>query len=400
MKIRYALFVVFFAIQFFLFEDARAEITQKEAVQRCFRAVVKIESVKIGESSESSSGSGFFISPTDVLTAAHVVGDIPKTADEFRTVYADVDLKRRNIFVVKEGKRYRAKVLWRDPSIDVAVIRLVEPILGSAPLIIGDSNAVTVGDRVVACGHVFGLQYQTVTGGHITAIRQFNGLASYEDYFQTDATINSGNSGGPLLSLETGENIGIVNSTVGGDNNGFAIPSNIFTSVSASNPKGTLRRSWLGIKFPIEELVLSDDFQGQFFLYKILGKENKILRGIQTELVSSLKGVLITDLIATLEEPYFDALHENAKNMLVASFSDLQSPARRAGLMAGDIIRRFDGKVIKTSRDFLYALFMSEPYKAISIHVIRVREDGTSEELDLIATPIVRIPESVRKDSY
>ena len=398
MKTHYALFV-FMAIQFFLFDDARAEITQKEGAQYCSRAVVKIESVKIGESSVSSTGSGFLFSSTDILTVAHVVGDIPTTADEFRMVYADGDIDRRNLFVVKNGKRYRSKVLWRDPSIDIAVIRLAEPIPDSVPLTIGNSDATVVGDRVVVCGHVFGFQHQAVTGGHITAIRQINGVVSYEDYLQIDATVNSGNSGSPLFSLETGECIGIVNSVIQ-DNTGFAIPSNLFATVSASNPKGTLRRSWLGIKFPIEELILSDDFQGRFVLYKILGKEDNILRGIQAELESSFKGVLITDIIATLEEPYFDALHENAKNMPIASFSDLQSPARRSGFIVGDIIRRFDGRIIKTSRDFLYALFMAEPYKAISIHIIRVREDGVSQELDLIATPIVRIPESVRKNSY
>ncbi len=165
----------------------------------------------------SGEGSGFFISPDGyILTNNHVVQDAIK-------------VKVYNI----DKTEFTAKIIGTDPKTDLALLKIN---VKNVPFIeLGDSSAEEVGEWVLAIGNPFG-QDLTVTSGIISAKGRQLGLAQYEDFLQTDAAINMGNSGGPLINMK-GEAIGI-NSTIlspssGNIGIGFAIPSNMAKKVVA-----------------------------------------------------------------------------------------------------------------------------------------------------------------------
>lgn len=170
----------------------------------------------------------------NILTNNHVVGE----AREITVLLAD-------------GKKYPAKLMGADPKTDLAVIRIP----GKDPLphvTFGDSDAVAVGDWVVAIGHPRGLD-QTVTQGIISA-KHRGGITdpgSYQDFLQTDAAINPGNSGGPLLNLRgevIGVNAAIVSESGGFEGIGFAIPSNMALHIAKMLiTSGKVERGWLGV---------------------------------------------------------------------------------------------------------------------------------------------------------
>jgi serine protease Do len=180
-----------------------------------------------------SLGTGFLIDKGVVVTNHHVVAG----ATEIRVRTSD-------------GKEYKAQVLGSDPRTDLAVI-----LMDGAPpypaLVLGDSDAVQVGEWVVAIGNALGLS-STVTAGIISAKGRsdvpLQGGVRYADYLQTDASINPGNSGGPLLNLR-GEVIGI-NAAVSreGQGIGFAIPINMAKAIVPQlRTSGKVERSWLGV---------------------------------------------------------------------------------------------------------------------------------------------------------
>ena len=147
-----------------------------------------------------------------------------------------------------DDTKYSAKVIGKDPQLDIALIKIDAQGLPTAPL--GDSDRLEVGEWVVAMGNPFGLD-STVTSGIVSAKERHIGQGPYDSFIQTDAKINPGNSGGPLINMraevvginstlfsETGENMGI----------GFAIPINMIKEILPQpKDKGKVTRGWMGV---------------------------------------------------------------------------------------------------------------------------------------------------------
>jgi serine protease Do len=177
-------------------------------------------------------GSGFIIDSSGiVLTNNHVV----EGAVDIRVTLMD-------------GREFEAEVLGTDPLTDVAVIKLKGQSLKDVPVVrLGDSDAMRVGDWVMAIGDPFGLS-SSVSVGILSAKERDIQAGPYDDFLQTDAAINPGNSGGPLFNMN-GEVIGINTAIVGGGAGiGFAVPSNLVKALLPMLEKeGTVTRGWLGV---------------------------------------------------------------------------------------------------------------------------------------------------------
>ena len=234
-------------------------------------------------------GSGFIIDKKGiVVTNNHVI----QGADDI-------------IVSVNGSTEYEAKVIGTDPYMDLAVLQIISE-EKFKPISFGNSDKARVGDWVIAIGNPFGFG-GSVTSGIISSRNRDIGLTRYDDFIQTDASINQGNSGGPLFNLE-GKVIGINTAIIapgasGSIGIGFAIPSNPASKVIEQLIKfGETKRGWLGVR--IQE---------------------------------------VTKEIAELEKL------EKAEGALVASVSE-NSPADKAGIKAGDIILEFDEKKVDTMR--------------------------------------------------
>jgi len=258
----------------------------------------------------SGEGSGFFISADGyILTNNHVVKDAIKV----------------KIFNI-DKKEFTAKIIGTDPKTDLALLKINDK---NDPYIdLGDSNAVEVGEWVLAIGKPFG-QDLTVTSGIISAKGRQLGLATYEDFLQTDAAINMGNSGGPLINMK-GEAIGI-NSTIltpsaGNIGIGFAIPANMAKKVVADlKSKGKVVRGWFGIQ--IQDITESD------------AKDLELATG----------------------------------GALVSRVED-NSPAQKAGMKRYDLIVAINGRVVKSAADLQMEIANSAPGDEISVTIFRNRD--------------------------
>jgi serine protease Do len=184
------------------------------------------------ESIRQGAGSGFIIDPKGlVLTNNHVVEDAVSI-----TVH------------LNDGRSFPAEIVGRDPLTDVAVIRLQGKDVKALPVVgLGDSEALKVGDWLLAIGNPFGLA-SSVSLGILSAKARDIQAGPYDDFLQTDAAINPGNSGGPLFNMK-GEVIGINTAIVGGGTGiGFAVPSNMIKAELAQLEKeGSVTRGYLGI---------------------------------------------------------------------------------------------------------------------------------------------------------
>lgn len=257
-------------------------------------------------------GSGMILDKAGhILTNYHVVKDV----DEIQVKLPD-------------KREFKAEVVSTDPKTDVAVIRIKGKVPADLPTVqLGNSDALRVGDLVMAIGAPFGLT-QTTTTGIISAIgRSDVGVADYEDFLQTDAPINPGNSGGPLVNMD-GQVIG-MNSAIATNSGqsagvGFAIPSNM---ISAMLP--------------------------------ILTKGGKITRG--------LLGVGIQDLDKDLAKQ-FNLSDDNGA--LVTSVSP-GSAAEKAGIQVGDVITGFNGKAIESSRDLRNRVGSVPPGAKVKLDLVR-----------------------------
>ncbi len=230
-------------------------------------------------------GSGVIVSSDGyIITNSHVIKD----ADEIKVTLTD-------------KKEYTGRVIGSDPKTEIAVVKIEASDLPTVSW--GNSDALQVGEVVLAVGNPYGLN-QTVTMGIVSALGRANvGIADYEDFIQTDAAINPGNSGGALVNIK-GELVGIntaIYTTSGGYQGiGFAIPSNMVKSIMDSLIKtGKVVRGWLGVTIQ----KVTPELAKQFNL-----KEEA--------------GALVGDIM------------EN-------------SPAEKAGLQRGDIILEYDGKKIE-----------------------------------------------------
>jgi serine protease Do len=237
------------------------------------------------EFKQPSLGSGFIIDEDGfVVTNNHVIED----ADQIKVK-------------LKDEHEFDAKIVGRDPNTDIALLK-IESAQNLPTIKLGDSDALKVGQWVVAIGSPFGLEH-TVTAGIVSAKGRVIGSGPYDDFIQTDASINPGNSGGPLLNLK-GEVIGINTAIIAsGQGIGFAIPINLAKDIIvALKNEGEVTRGWLGVAI--------QDLNGDMAEY--YGIEEK-------------KGVFVADV--------FEG-----------------DPADRAGIKAKDIILEVNGEKIKTSR--------------------------------------------------
>ena len=259
------------------------------------------------ERKASSLGSGFIINKNGtVITNNHVINN----ADDI---------------VVKVGeKEYKAKIIGADPYADVAVLKIDSKDIFK-PVKFGDSDKARVGDWVIAIGNPFGLG-GTVTSGIISARNRDINLTRYDDFIQTDASINQGNSGGPLFNLN-GDVIGVNTAIIGQGGSvgiGFAIPANAASDVVDQLIKyGETRRGWLGVR--IQEV---------------------------TKEIADVEGL------------------KNTQGALIASVGE-KSPADKAGLKSGDIILKFDGKKIDTMRELPKLVSRTEVGKLVELEVWR-----------------------------
>jgi serine protease Do len=263
----------------------------------------------------SSLGSGFVIDSSGiVITNNHVIAD----ATEVTVIFTD-------------GQKLKAEVIGKDQKVDVAVLK-VKTDKPLKAVKFADSDKARVGDWVLAVGNPFGLG-GSVTAGIVSARNRNIDSGPYDNYIQTDASINKGNSGGPLFNLDgevVGINTAILSPSGGSVGIGFATPANTVLPVIEQLQKfGETRRGWLGVRIQNVD----------------------------------------------------DAIAENlglgpTRGALVAGVDD-KGPSKAAGLKAGDVIVKFDGKPIKESRDLPKLVAATPVGKEVEIVVIRGGKEQT-----------------------
>ena len=264
------------------------------------------------ERQSSALGSGFIIDEKGiVVTNNHVITD----AEDI-------------IVRVNGDKEFKAKVIGADPLSDIAVLQL-ETTEKFAPVKFGDSDKARSGDWVIAIGNPFGLG-GTVTSGIISARNRSIGLSRYEDYIQTDASINSGNSGGPLFDMN-GDVIGINTAILGRSGSigiGFSIPSNSAKIVIDQLIEfGETKRGWLGVR----------------------------IQDVTKEIAE----------VENLDEP---------RGALVASVAP-NSPSEKAGVKAGDIILEFNGEKIQEMKELPIIVARTEVGKKVKVKIWRNKKE-------------------------
>ena len=261
-------------------------------------------------------GSGFIIDAKGiVITNNHVIQDSED-------------------IVVRVGgdKEYKAKIIGADPLSDIAVLQIISK-EKFIPVKFGDSDKARIGDWVIAIGNPFGLG-GTVTSGIISARNRSIGLSRYEDYIQTDASINAGNSGGPLFDMN-GDVIGINTAILGRNGSigiGFSIPSNSAKVVIDQLLEfGETKRGWLGVR--IQDV---------------------------TKEIAEVEG---------LDEP---------RGALVASVAE-KSPSDKAGIKAGDIILEFNGEKIQEMKELPIIVARTDVGKRVDVKIWRNKKEITKK---------------------
>jgi len=257
---------------------------------------------------QTALGSGFVISPDGyILTNNHMVEDAEKVTVE-----------------LAGGRKFTAEITGTDPDSDIAVIKIDADNLPYLEL--ADSDTLEVGEWVLAIGNPLGFSH-TVTAGIVSAKGRSVGLATIENFIQTDAAINRGNSGGPLINLE-GKVVGMNTAIYGATGNigiGFAIPVNMAKHVYKQlREGGSVERGFLGISFE----DLTPDLAAAF------------------DLKTDTKGVAIKEVIA-------------------------DSAAEKAGLKRYDVIVEFEGQAVEKSNQFLNRVAMLSPDTKVEVVVLR-----------------------------
>jgi len=259
-------------------------------------------------------GSGFVISEDGfIVTNNHVIEGADEILIEFFS-----------------GKELPATLIGTDPNTDIALLKVEAD--GALPFVpFGDSNVMRTGDWVMAMGNPLGQGFSVSAG--IVSARNRALSGTYDDYIQTDAAINRGNSGGPLFNMDgqvVGVNTAILSPNGGSIGIGFAMSSNVVTKVVAQLKEfGETRRGWLGVRI---QDVTSD-----------------IAESIGLEKAS---GALVTDVP--------------------------EGPAKEAGMMAGDVITTFDGTDVTDTRSLVRTVGNTTVGKAVRVVVFR---DGKTEAL-------------------
>lgn len=281
-----------------------------------------------------SLGTGFILDDQGlIMTNNHVVAK----ADEIKVRLAD-------------QHEYDARVIGRDPKTDLALLKVKPDDRLPEPARLGDSDALRVGDQVMASGNPFGLGH-TVTVGIISAKSRVIGAGPYDNFLQTDAAINPGNSGGPLFNMQ-GQVVGINTAIVAsGQGIGFAIPINLARDLLPQLKTGKIVRGWLGV----------------------------VIQDITPELGRSLDlkedaGVLVADVEAS-------------------------GPAGKAGLKRGDVIKALDGNKIEDPRDLSRTVAQTRPGTKLTLNIVREGKPkditvavGTMPGADEEQTPVEESP--------
>jgi serine protease Do len=263
----------------------------------------------------NSLGSGFVIDSSGiVITNNHVISE----ANEVTVIFTD-------------GQKLKAEIIGKDTKVDVAVLR-VKPDKPLKAVKFGDSDKSRVGDWVMAVGNPFGLG-GSVTAGIISARNRNIESGPYDNYIQTDASINKGNSGGPLFNMDgevIGINTAILSPSGGSIGIGFATPANTVTPIIEQLQKyGETRRGWLGVRIQNIDDAIAENLN-----------------------LGSVRGALVAGV-------------------------DEKGPAKPAGLKTGDVITKFDGRDVKESRD-LPKLVASTPVgKDVPVIVMRDGKEVT-----------------------
>ena len=258
-------------------------------------------------------GSGFIISKDGyVVTNNHVIEKA-----------TDIDV------VLQNGDKFKAEVIGKDPKTDLAVLKF-EPEEELQAVTLGNSDNLRIGDWVIAIGNPFGLGY-TVTAGIVSAKGRSLGFGVYDDFIQTDAPLNPGNSGGPLFNMQ-GDVVGVNTAIVArGQGIGFSIPINMAEFViNQLKENGKVVRGWLGV----------------------------YVQKITPEIASSFdleedEGALVSDV-----EP--------------------GSPADQAGIKRGDVIVKFDGKNVEDITDLTTSTAVAPPGSEATLTII---EEGKTKEV-------------------
>lgn len=258
-------------------------------------------------------GSGFIIDPSGyIVTNNHVVQD----ADEITVILQD-------------DTNLIATVVGRDKKTDLALLKVnsKKPLPAVA---FGDSDKVRVGDWIIAIGDPYGLG-GTVTAGIISARSRDINSGPYDEYLQTDAPINRGNSGGPMFNMDgevVGVNTAIFSPSGGSIGIGFAIPSSLAKNIiDQLRSNGHIRRGWLGVHIQMVTQDIADSL------------------GLHTA-----KGALISGITP-------------------------DGPAAKAGIQAGDVITNFDGKEVPEMRRLPLMVAETEVDKTVNVTVFRKGED-------------------------
>ena len=268
------------------------------------------------ERKSAALGSGFIIDERGIIvTNNHVIQD----AEDI-------------IIRINDDREFKAKVIGADPLSDIAVLQL-DTNEKFIPVKFGNSDKARIGDWVIAIGNPFGLG-GTVTSGIISARNRALGLSRYEDYIQTDASINSGNSGGPLFDMK-GDVIGINTAILGQSGSigiGFSIPSNSAKKVIKQLIEfGETKRGWLGVRIQIVTKEIAE--------------------------------------VENLDEP---------RGALVASVAE-GSPSEKGGIKSGDIILEFDGKIINEMSELPKIVAETEVGSTVNVKVWRNKREVTKK---------------------
>jgi serine protease Do len=319
-------------------DDDSQQQQQQDPMERFFRFFGQ-QGVPNGQQEEQERhglGSGFLIGDGLVLTNNHVV----EVQDEGgRGKFRPMD----EIKVVTDesapggAREFKAKVIGNDPKADVALLRIEGKDVGSLKYAtLGDSDAVEVGDYVVAIGEPFGLQ-ASVTAGIISAKERSQFGGPYSDYLQTDASINPGNSGGPLFNLK-GEVVGINAAIISGANTiGFAIPIAVIKQILPQlKENGRVTRGYLGVQ---PQAVTGDMVEG-------LG-------------LKSTHGALLADVIK-------------------------DGPGDKGGLKPGDVVVGLNGKPVMDNNQLTRDVGVVPPGNTVHLDIVR---DGKQRTVDVKLAP-------------
>ena len=263
----------------------------------------------------NSLGSGFIIDTAGVVvTNNHVIAD----ADEINVIMND-------------GTKIKAELVGVDKKTDIAVLKF-KPVKPLIAVKFGDSDKLRLGEWVIAIGNPFSLG-GSVTAGIVSARNRDISQGPYDNYIQTDASINRGNSGGPLFNLEgevVGVNTLIISPTGGSIGLGFAVPSKTVAGVvDQLRQFGELRRGWLGVR----------------------------IQQVTDEIAESLN-------------------IKPARGALVAGVDD-KGPAKPAGIEPGDVVVKFDGKDVKDPKDLSRVVADTAVGKEVDVVIIRKGAEET-----------------------